>query len=55
MHCQEMMLASVKSASLATATDDSLHFKFIKVTTPRVHVYPLSHDISVFRLQRITI
>jgi hypothetical protein len=32
MRCQEIM-ASVKSASLVTATDHSLYFKFIKVTT----------------------
>jgi hypothetical protein len=31
MRCQEIM-ASVKSASLATATDHSLYFKFIKGT-----------------------
>jgi hypothetical protein len=32
MRCQEIM-ASVKSASLATATDHSLYLKCIKVTT----------------------
>jgi hypothetical protein len=32
MRCQDIMV-SVKSASLATATDHSLYFKFIKVTT----------------------
>jgi hypothetical protein len=32
MCCQEIM-ASVKSASLATATDHSLYLKIIKVTT----------------------
>ena len=33
MHCYQQIMASVKSESLARATDHSLYFKFIIVTT----------------------
>jgi hypothetical protein len=60
MCCQEIM-ASVKSASLATATDHSLYLKIIKVTTCTwvrvrgyVYVYPACTLVPLSRYFRVS-